>query len=190
MVVMWTTAKPATKSRVVYGQIEDALRESADAKGVPLEDGVSFMHTATLGPLIARKTYFYKCGNDEDGWSEVFRFMREGESMPDIETVTFVTYGDMGVHFANSEVTLNALKKERLSSLNFVFHAGDMAYAFKNMTRWSLFMSRIEQVAANVPYLVCLGNRDDVADVEKRWFVCFLVCFVLFLYCLFIFFVC
>jgi hypothetical protein len=75
----------------------------------------------------------------------------------------------MGVHFDRSAVTLNALKKEPLDKADFVFHAGDLAYAFKNMTRWKVFMERIEPVASQVPYLVCAGNRDDIPDVEKRF---------------------
>lgn len=168
MVIMWSTAKAASNSKVRFGRDASLLSHSVDATSVVLEDGVSHMHTAILKLLAARDTYYYRCGNDEDGWSSMHHFAREGDTMPDIETVTFITYGDMGVHFANSNSVLLAVQKEKLDAIDFVFHAGDLAYAFKNMTRWSVFMSRIQPIAAYVPYLVCLGNRDDLADVDKR----------------------
>ena len=169
MVIMWYTAKAAPESKVVFGRDRNALRNSADATDVRLEDGKAVVHTSVLKLLAARETYYYQCGNDDDGWSDVFQFSRKGEELPDTETLTFITYGDMGVHFANSNAVLQAVEKEDLKSLDFVFHAGDLAYAFKNMTRWEVFLNRIQRIGAYVPYLVCLGNRDDVADVEKRY---------------------
>jgi acid phosphatase type 7 len=167
MVVMWFTAK-AGRAGVAFGRSEKVLSHSVEASSVALEDGVSVMHTAVLKLLAARDTYYYRCGSEEDGWSPVYHFVREGETMPDIETVTFITYGDMGVHFAKSHTVLEAIQREDMSSIDFVFHAGDLAYAFKNMTRWAVFLSRIQPIAAQIPYLVCLGNRDDLPDVEKR----------------------
>ena len=85
------------------------------------------------------------------------------------ESVTFYTYGDMGVHFENSNSVLQALTKEPLHAADFVFHAGDMAYAFKNFTRWEVFLKRLHPISSRIPYLICTGNRDDVPDVNKRF---------------------
>lgn len=170
MVVMFYT-KAASSAKVQFGRNRAFLSHSAVATGVVLEDGTSVMHTAVLQLLAPRKTYYYRCGNNDDGWSEVFHFVREGETMPDVETVTFLTYGDMGVHFKTSGAVLDAIQqRESLDSIDFIFHAGDLAYAFKNMTRWSVFLERVQPIASQVPYMVCAGNRDDLADVDKRYF--------------------
>ncbi len=171
MVLMWfTSAAMEEEAKVQLGLADDELRTEVTATSAVMEDKVSYVHKAMLKSLAPRTTYYYRCGSSKDGWSRVHTFSREGAEMPDTETVTFLTYGDMGVHFKNSHATLLAVQKEEpLDSIDFVFHAGDLAYAFKNMSRWRVFLDRIEPIASKVPYLVCTGNRDDIDDVHKRF---------------------
>lgn len=165
ILVQWSSANKDATLR--WGKSRSGLDLTSEAVSEPLEDDTHYMHTAKLAPVALNTRYYYQCGSGAESWSEVFSFVRSGSVE---ERVSFVTFGDTGVHVKSAEVTLDAVKQHgQLDETDFVFHAGDLAYAFKNWTRWSVFMDRIQPIASRLPYLVCTGNRDDLADVDKRF---------------------
>jgi hypothetical protein len=142
---------------------------TAHATSVALEEGMGYSHTAILEHISPRVRYLYQVGS-EPLRSKVFTFFsRNREPLTGDAAVTFYTYGDMGVHFKTSRLTLDAVSREPLDLGGFVMHVGDLAYAFKNYTRWKVFMENIEAVASQLPYMIAVGNRDDLPDINRRF---------------------
>lgn len=78
--------------------------------------------------LSPSNDWHYQVGDakNEAGRSTRFSFVvtPRNHLSPD-DSVTFVTYGDMGVHFKTSRVTIDSLAKSSLlENVQFVFHAG------------------------------------------------------------------
>ena len=69
-----------------------------------------FIHSVVLLGLQPATAYFYQCGNDEDGWSQVFPFTSPfvvgcgwkcddwfGRIAASTRSVNFIAYADMGI---------------------------------------------------------------------------------------------
>lgn len=54
-----------------------------------------FQHKVVLTNLLPDQRYFYRFGNDADGWSNVHSFRSKPPSSA--RTAKFIAYGDMGV---------------------------------------------------------------------------------------------
>jgi hypothetical protein len=89
---------------------------------------------------------------DEKAWSQTFEFT----PLPARKTgeINLIAYGDMGVKWPNSLLSVNAVATRVLDlpPIDLVLHAGDLAYAFGNFTKWNIWFERIEKIAAHVPY--------------------------------------
>jgi len=63
------------------------------------------------------------------------------------------------VQAPGGEGTFIEVAKE-IDSLNFVLHAGDLAYSCGRQWVWEWFMGQIESLSSNVPYMVNIGNHE------------------------------
>jgi hypothetical protein len=86
-----------------------------------------------------------------------------------------IVYGDMGRH--GGEPTLQSLIKQVQSGYpQAIIHAGDFAYDLESNggVNGDAFMNRIQPIAANVPYMTCIGNHEDnylFANYRNRFYM-------------------
>ncbi|KAJ0403914.1 hypothetical protein P43SY_009407 [Pythium insidiosum] len=120
-----------------------------------------FMHKVTLKGLTSSTRYFYRFGNDQDGWSAVYSFM----SRPDdkAKAAKFIAYADMDVQDAPASTsTAERVYQDVISRGydNFLLHFGDVSYARGQAFRWDQFFHIIEPYATRVPYMISIGNHE------------------------------
>lgn len=183
LVVMFVTRDPI-KSYVRYGLDDNQLDSMVEASSFTYgrsdmcdhpanssqgwrEPG--YMHTAAMKNMESGKTYYYKVGSNEGGWSKVFHFIsNDGDAT---ETHAFL-FGDMGTSAPygtclwtqpESQKTVKWLARD-LDELgqkpSFISHIGDISYARGYAWLWDLFFTQIEPVASRAPYHVCIGNHE------------------------------
>lgn len=172
MNVMWQLIQcdgDDTVGTVTYGREGYATSVEVSAVTSELEHGTGCMFSADLVDLEPHTRYIYSVG-DKTSRSKDFQFTTPSTKPDKHSTVTFLAYGDMGIHEPTTERTLNAVaKNEPLDSVDYISHLGDVAYAFGNFTRWKVWMERITKIAAYVPYVVTVGNRDDSEVIAERF---------------------
>eukprot|EP00898_Chlorokybus_atmophyticus_P000731 jgi/Chlat1/1659/Chrsp127S01953 len=186
--VSWTTRSKNYKPQVQYGTSPgqySVLEEGFDnALGTYTADLLCdapanivaqrwFRHPGYFRTLHPGARYFYRFGNDKQGWSKEYSFKAPPLVGP-TEAVTFIGYGDMGIsYFVNADdqekpplfewgdarSTAKAVAAES-SRADFVLHYGDLAYALGAEYVWERFMRQIEPIAASTPYMVSMGNHE------------------------------
>lgn len=73
----------------------------------------------------------------------------------------FAVYGDLGLENAQSMPRL--LDDVSKGMYDAVLHVGDMCYdMYENQSyKGDAFMNMIEPIAAQLPYMVCVGNHEE-----------------------------
>eukprot|EP00746_Dinoflagellata_sp_MGD_P129263 gnl/MRDRNA2_/MRDRNA2_63477_c0_seq1.p1 gnl/MRDRNA2_/MRDRNA2_63477_c0~~gnl/MRDRNA2_/MRDRNA2_63477_c0_seq1.p1 ORF type:complete len:508 (-),score=59.66 gnl/MRDRNA2_/MRDRNA2_63477_c0_seq1:93-1562(-) len=168
MVAMWATADHVEKPACAFGPTE-ALGMKVDGTSTHIWqlNGISEVsHACELSPLVPGRRYFYKVGDDGASgvWSDVASFV----ARPNVTdwAPTILVYGDLGV---DNDVSLGRLKAEAASGdNNFVLHVGDFAYDLNNEggKRAAEFMSNIDPIASQLPYMTCIGNHEGGTDFD------------------------
>ncbi|GAB9469560.1 Inactive purple acid phosphatase 9 [Globisporangium polare] len=133
------------------------------------------LYDALMTGLEPGTTYFYQVGGKLK--SQVFQFtvpLPAGSFNPSQPPMSFFVYGDMGdwdmkaLGDLPSDRTATTAQLMRLDmdeskdTYDFVaaFHDGDVSYAKGRTYLWDQFMALIQPVAAELPYLVEVGNHD------------------------------
>jgi len=120
-----------------------------------------FIHRVLLKGLQPNTIYFYQFGNDDEGWSLEWTF----KSRPTAETrkTKFIAYADMscdpspgGGHPTVERALLDMTEGYR----DFALHFGDLSYALGQAWYWDLWFRIIEPMAAQIPYMVSVGNHE------------------------------
>lgn len=126
-----------------------------------------WIHSVILTGLEPNSFYFYKCGNENEGWSEIFwiRTNPSSDNFTDSETAEintkWIIYGDMGVRGPPaSQSTASRVTNEITSGSQLVLHIGDISYARGYAYIWEQFFSLIESIASHVPYMINIGNHE------------------------------
>ncbi|RWS03557.1 iron/zinc purple acid phosphatase-like protein, partial [Dinothrombium tinctorium] len=162
MAVTWVTLCRSETTFVEYGEKNLTTIE----KGYQTEfvDGGKekrpiFIHRAILKSLKTGHTYNYRCGND-DIWSKMYSFktIESGEDW----SPRFALYGDLGTMAEGGKSIPTLIDHVKANKYDIVFHIGDIAYDLdsSNGRVGDQFMREIEPIAANVPYMVCVGNHE------------------------------
>ena len=125
-----------------------------------------FLNDVLLPGLKHNTRYFYKFGGIGYRLSEVKNFTSSLPRGSD-KTFKFVVYGDMDVTAVpGAETTAKLVLKEAIKSgLSFVLHIGDLSYAMGLAYLWDEWMSLIEPYSSLVPYMVSIGNHEQVTGV-------------------------
>ena len=125
-----------------------------------------FLNDVLLPGLKHNTRYFYKFGGIGYRLSEVQNFTSSLPRGSD-KTFKFVVYGDMDVTAVpGAETTAKLVLKEAIKNgLSFVLHIGDLSYAMGLAYLWDEWMSLIEPYSSLVPYMVSIGNHEQVTGV-------------------------
>ena len=85
------------------------------------------------------------------------------------DTIKLAVYGDMDVtSHPGAETTARRLLYEATHNrLSFVLHIGDICYAEGLSYRWEEWMTMVEPYSSLIPYMVSIGNHDQVTAMGK-----------------------
>ncbi|XP_071482437.1 acid phosphatase type 7-like, partial [Diadema antillarum] len=176
MVIMWSTWSDGS-SEVTYGLAPNNFNSRAEGNSVKFVDwydeefqAVPFIHRVKLKNLIPGATYSYKV-ETEDVSSQPYTFnaMKDGTEW----SPTLLVYGDMGSR--GGAPSLKLLRRAaRQKSVDAILHVGDFAYDLHDEGGkvGDDFMNRIQSVAAELPYMTCVGNHEiphDFAHYRYRF---------------------
>ena len=178
MRVQWTSWHPYTPV-VLYGHSPTDLKYTAtgswrsytnkDMCGPPANLTTFFLHPGYLHDVLltnleSNTRYFYRCGGINFNYSPIKNFTTSlVRGSPD--TFSFAVYGDMDItSYPGAEATAKLLLKgaTEQDSLSFVLHIGDISYANGFSYRWEEWMTMIEPYSSLIPYMVSVGNHDQV----------------------------
>jgi hypothetical protein len=114
--------------------------------------------------------YYYKVGSGNT-FSNVFSFT----TLPingDKSKITWTIVADMGTGEVRSPAAPTTLDKVTESVVRGrsqgVFHAGDLSYARGVAVFWDKWMQLIEPIGSKVPYMVGVGNHEQVSIGTKK----------------------
>jgi len=153
MRVVWQTKTPTPSLVVKYGT-SDKLEQMAVGSRPTYAYETGALAEATLYNLKPNTTYFYRCGSDQGGWSDVQSF-RTAEPNP--SSFVFTAFGDHGISADAVKNVENVLFEKP------AFHLllGDISYANGNQPIWDSYLSQIEPMTRSVPYMVAYGNHEN-----------------------------
>eukprot|EP01104_Vermistella_antarctica_P006019 TRINITY_DN16758_c0_g1_i1.p1 TRINITY_DN16758_c0_g1~~TRINITY_DN16758_c0_g1_i1.p1 ORF type:complete len:479 (-),score=109.41 TRINITY_DN16758_c0_g1_i1:5-1441(-) len=178
MNVQWATIGPAV-SFVLYGLSPNALDlKSTHANtthftyGNP--KGAQYVHRVTVMNLTSDTRYYYQAVSNQTK-SDVFSFetMKAGNDW----IPRFLVFGDMG--HLSGEFTMPRLIEEVAKgdgNITAAIHIGDFAYNLNdNGGAWGDdFMHEVQDFAAYVPYMTCVGNHElyfNMSHYINRFFM-------------------
>jgi hypothetical protein len=161
MGVAWTTLE-ASASVVQYGLTADNLDMTATgAIGTYTFAGwIGTLHTATMNQLKSGTTYYYRVGDGDSSWSNVFHF----QTMAPGQTFTAAVIADMGYGEASDFVISDLLSLVDSGEIQAVIHSGDISYADGYEPHWDNFFNKIEPIASRIPYMATPGNHEFWAN--------------------------
>ena len=121
---------------------------------------------------IAGQRLFYRVGSDAAGWSAVHNFWAPKPVDPHA-AMSIVVTADMGETYEDGSQyhweepaavnTTEFIARTIVAAdrgADIILHPGDLAYATGYESEWDRFMSQIEPLAANVPYMTGQGNHE------------------------------
>jgi hypothetical protein len=127
------------------------------------------------GPLQSTKTYFYRVGDPDLGWSDEFNFTMPPEAHQNLGLpYRLGLIGDLG-QTENSAQTLEHLMANKPDS---VLNVGDLSYADGEEQRWDSYGRLVQPSTASVPHMTIEGNHelesidgapDSFLAYESRW---------------------
>lgn len=164
MLVNWVTMKDTSTSIVEYGITQSfGMKVSGEQNHywLPLYDSPA-LHAATMIGLLPSTRYYYRCGDMNSGWSDVFSFVTEDLSPPSSEnSVRVAIMADNGAT-ANSKMVLDAISKADQSlHFNFLIISGDLSYANGLWQYlWDDWGNMIQPLASHFPFMVAPGNHE------------------------------
>eukprot|EP00039_Didymoeca_costata_P023304 m.6649 g.6649 ORF g.6649 m.6649 type:complete len:545 (+) comp3562_c0_seq1:321-1955(+) len=135
--------------------------ETKHAMTYTYENGswVGDIHRVLFEGLQPSQKYVYTCDNAETIYS--FR----GPKLPGSYPVVIGAIADLGLECADEmcgNYTIEAMANAtRDGLLDFVLHAGDIAYTSGNQSIWDMFFNEIQPIASSIPYQVCVGNHES-----------------------------
>jgi len=169
-VVSWQTVGDTETSIVRYGKDSSSL--SSTATGFSASYYETFDHHVIVSDLEAQTKYFYQCGDEEGGWSDVLSFVTApGDDKATDTSFTIGVIGDMGVWNGQDSIDLlNKMGED--GDFDWVWHVGDIGYAddsfihfgqvfkFYYESTYNEYMNLIQPFASTHQYMVLPGNHE------------------------------
>jgi hypothetical protein len=115
-------------------------------------------HLVELPSLRAGATYFYRCGDPDDGWSSVASFSAPRAFFPPDAPLTVAVFGDLGWTNAQS---LASLQDEALRGVDLFLALGDYGYnlEYRDGAVGDAFQSAMESITSTQMYQGVVGNH-------------------------------
>eukprot|EP01060_Flectonema_neradi_P029793 TRINITY_DN41_c0_g1_i2.p1 TRINITY_DN41_c0_g1~~TRINITY_DN41_c0_g1_i2.p1 ORF type:complete len:536 (+),score=134.08 TRINITY_DN41_c0_g1_i2:49-1656(+) len=188
MSVQWTSENKGSSSEVMYGTSPTSLTmtQVGDIRDFNCTSDRATWYTraAVMTGLKPNTKYYYKVGDKENGYSDVFSFVNKRSTPP----FRHILYGDMGSAAAfticdactqhDKVCTATTCAKNtsvglvsEVDTADMFLHVGDFAYDL-DTDKGKLgdqFFENIEQLASRVPYMVSHGNHEDSSQAVAQY---------------------
>eukprot|EP00698_Gefionella_okellyi_P004423 TRINITY_DN14081_c0_g1_i1.p1 TRINITY_DN14081_c0_g1~~TRINITY_DN14081_c0_g1_i1.p1 ORF type:complete len:477 (-),score=88.35 TRINITY_DN14081_c0_g1_i1:13-1287(-) len=150
-----------TPSYIQYGDTPTSLVQSIPALSYGYEVEHLWNWTLQAVMLTALRSgaqYYYRVGNDADGWSDVLHFTTLAQQ----SVMNIAFFGDMGTPVSGTGfITASRLvSDEPVDKFDLVILAGDIAYGYFMEPLWDWWFRHIAPLASYVPWMVAPGNQD------------------------------
>jgi len=159
MAVSWITLN--SKTSVVEWSTDASLDKSQRSEGTTLVDAgkagwLGMIHRAIMTDLSPATTYYYRVGDGDKKWSQVFSFNTYTPGKP----VTFAVIADMAYDHMSDDTVKSLTQLVNDGKLDVVIHSGDISYADGYMPNFDNFFNKIQPIASRIPYMVTVGNHE------------------------------
>jgi predicted MPP superfamily phosphohydrolase len=159
MALTWSDSISNT-GMVKYG-IDKSLTKTIQVTGVHSSLLNSNIFKTTLNSLKKNTMYFYQCGSDKTGWSNIYSFT----TAPDVGSKSKFVVGvwsdtqdnEFNTRFEKSEI----IKQQMLKyPIKFSIHMGDIVDNGSMARRWKGYFTMAQSLNANAPFMPVPGNHD------------------------------
>ena len=155
VIVTWCSDPTGGKQFVRYGVSPDPGKK---VKAVNNEYSDRVVFRAELKKLKPGVKYFYRCGSDKAGWSEVYSFSSE----PDTGRFRVGIIGDTQDNENNESFSKTRIITDMLKtySPSLTLHMGDIVNDGSQTESWFDFLSVTGDLNSISPLMPVLGNHD------------------------------
>ncbi len=161
MTVLWKTGGTTQTSTVKWGTNPSNLNNTATGTQFPSPNQLSgTIHEVELTGLEPNTLYYYKCGDNLDGWSTVYSFVTAQTELH-YEDFSFAAFGDTHYNNSNTLNLVNRLAQQLNPPFEFFVHCGDITYADGIQGRWDDFFNNWLTVMPNLPGFLIPGEHED-----------------------------
>ncbi|KAL8018626.1 hypothetical protein Plhal710r2_c018g0076761 [Plasmopara halstedii] len=165
MTISWSTKLKTATSIVRFGLTKNDLLTMQQSEE-PCEQykfcsyTSPWLHHVTIpGDKLKPNTlYFYQCGDEAGGWSDIYTFtaaVTVGSETPQL----FGVIGDLG-QTEYSQQTIRHLSGYH-SNISAIICAGDLSYADSDQNRWDRWGNLMEPLIARIPWMIAAGNHEE-----------------------------
>jgi len=134
-------------------------------------DYQTFVHSAQITDIKFDAQYKYAIYNSEKKTLEGPFMFRAPNPQPSARQRNFILYGDLDSSEDGTQ-SIEYIKKianDHSKPIDAIFHIGDLAYDLEKKAgkRGDDFMEAIQDIAANVPYMVTMGNHETMNNFSN-----------------------
>eukprot|EP01087_Luapelamoeba_hula_P023788 TRINITY_DN881_c0_g1_i4.p1 TRINITY_DN881_c0_g1~~TRINITY_DN881_c0_g1_i4.p1 ORF type:complete len:467 (+),score=57.41 TRINITY_DN881_c0_g1_i4:108-1403(+) len=159
----FTLGRPRGHSSVQYGTESGHYSHHSTGTTRSYHAPAGYCHDVLITDVSQGVRYYYRAGNDVDGWSEEYHFLiKISTGKPTAaDPVVVPIFGDMGI--TNSQYTIAAL--QTIKNVDFFYHVGDISYADDRHsdlyeTVWNAWFHNMTHIHPYTPYMVLPGNHE------------------------------
>tara|TARA_Y100000590_G_scaffold247999_1_gene278628 strand:- start:1612 stop:2901 length:1290 start_codon:yes stop_codon:yes gene_type:complete len=163
MMITWTTIQNPVFATVRYSSANKSYSTTSLDIREFMDDGelhrLIFINRVLIKNVVQDEKYTYTCGSEKYGWSTTYTFYAM-RNISKKEPLRFLFYGDFG---DENSVSLRSIQdKVNTERIDAILHIGDFAYdlADNNGLVGDAFMTDIESIASQVPYMTTVGNHE------------------------------
>ncbi|GBG06942.1 hypothetical protein PAT3040_01484 [Paenibacillus agaridevorans] len=176
----WVTDPKVTDSEIVYGTsptLTDGVSVSA-TMSTPKEEDIIISNTkrpneftpinsfnVVIRDLTPEQEYFYKVGNETDGYSAVASFTAAADPAKNKPFSFVVTPDTQGYDVKSYENTAKMFDhiKEKEADAAFLLHTGDIVEDGNSSYEWQYFFDAAQNLLDTMPIVATPGNHDGYA---------------------------
>eukprot|EP00052_Salpingoeca_macrocollata_P016710 m.134920 g.134920 ORF g.134920 m.134920 type:complete len:528 (+) comp20146_c0_seq3:81-1664(+) len=183
LVIMWVTGEKTATTTVQYGT-STALGDSAHGSTHTYTEGgwKGVIHEVVLPVLPPSTRIYYRVGDDQAGWSEVFNVVTPPAAGTLQKPHVFAVYGDMGTAIPLGYAVCQQMELDHTRlPFDALLHIGDIAYASTAVSEdvtgdamgtvgeggdgeveliWDIFCRQMQPLAAYIPTVYGVGNHE------------------------------
>jgi len=152
MTITWQT-KSDSKGFIEYGMKETELSSGTDTPS-SLKTDYGIIHEVTAAGLHPGTKYYYRCGSNDGGWSEIHTFRTAPANGP----FSFVVLGDTQNDRSIRRNIAGAIRDLRPL---FIIHCGDMTNTGGSKKLWAEWFEDMGGLIAEIPIMPVMGNHDN-----------------------------
>lgn len=166
MSITWFDNKNCN-SMVKYGTDSNRLNEQQKVEDNYTSEINAYVYKTTLKHLEPAATYYYQCGSDKCGWSQVYSFKtgpKKGTTGKYVIGVWSDTQND-GINKQFGQTAKIVLQIESFHP-DFTLHMGDMVENGSVVTSWKALFDTTQPVNSCAPLMPVTGNHDVVNNTK------------------------